>query len=84
VIPFWWKWSSWSVELLGGALLAAAALAWTNGYISPAAAACLGFSVLYEFVFDSNADKPGHKPWADIGQRAVGSAIVLLFYSLVR
>lgn len=81
--PFWWKWSSWTVELIAGALLAAALLG-TGGSVPASIVFSVVMSVWYEFLLDSNRGKPNHRPWVDVGQRAVGSAIILVVYALLQ
>ena len=81
---FWYTWSSWKVELIGGAALAVCLLGAARGDAPSAAVLCALTSLLYEFALDENRGKPGHKPWTDIGQRACGSAGLLLLYAIVR
>jgi hypothetical protein len=83
-LAFWYGWkSSWVVELLGGGLLALVALLSTWGRVPSAAIICAIVSLYYELVLDPRRTDRTHRPLADVGQRAVGSAIVLAIAVLV-
>jgi hypothetical protein len=69
---FWYRWSSWTVELLGGAgltvlaYLVSCAASLTLPLLAAGLAATAG-SVVYELSVDSNGWS-----WADVGQRQLG------------
>ncbi len=80
---FYDGWSSWVVELLGGAAITGFAylLSWMASLDLPLLAAGLAAtaaSVVYELSIDSNGWS-----WADVGQRQVGILVGLLILALV-
>lgn len=82
-MAFWFGWNSWVVELLGGATLAGVALLSTWGRVPAAAVICVVVSLYYELVLDPRRTDHTHRPLADIGQRAVGSAIILAIAAIL-
>jgi hypothetical protein len=80
---FWYGWNSWVVELLGGCAIG---LVFGLG-TQHAGAAFIGgnlFSAGYECFADPNLGRPDHRPWRDYGQRAVGIAVGVLVWLLIR
>lgn len=66
---FMWSWPSWSVELIGGAVLVGL-FAWVRPRLARVACA-VTLSVVYEKAIDPNGWS-----WADVGLRLVGIALV--------
>lgn len=75
-MAFWYGWSSWIVELLGGAALMTVLILLFP--ILPALVLGILISVVYEGFVDVN-----RWSWVDVGQRAIGMVIPVLLKILL-